>query len=257
LTMRKTDAVFVFVLAGLGAFVFSQWRGVGTRALAPASQAAVSAGDAVPVSPNETVVSSAAEAPARDVSAIRARLALNQHGTFVGEILARRDSNLARWADRRARPVLVWIDEHSPLAAPGQDLASNVRQAFYDWSAAGLPLAFTFIADSARAEVHVTFVDHFAELMSGRTLWTRDVHWWILKGDIQLALHSGSGMLLNGDQLHAIALHEVGHLLGLDHTSNRAAIMAPRVSALALTPEDIATMRLIYQFPPGSVKAGA
>jgi hypothetical protein len=193
----------------------------------------------------------------RNVEAIRQRLLQSQHGTFVGEILASRDSSLARWAERRTNPVLVWIDERSPLAAPGQDLGSNVRQAFYDWSAAGVPLAFTFIGDSARAEVHVTFVDRFAERMSGRTLWTRDVHWWILRGDIQLALHSGAGHQLNNEQLHAIALHEVGHLLGLDHTSNPAAIMSPRVSALQLTPEDIATMRLIYQFPPGSVKAGS
>jgi hypothetical protein len=30
--------------------------------------------------------------------------------------------------------------------------------------------------------------------------------------------------------------------------------MAPRVSVLALSPLDIATMRLIYQVPPGSIK---
>lgn len=255
--MRKTDGALVLVLAGLGVFIAVQTRGVSRNAAAPASTVTVSGGDARATSENEIVVSSANAAPRRDVAAIRQRLTQMEHGTFVGEILAKRDSNLARWADRRTAPVLVWIDERSPLAAPGQDLASNVRQAFYDWSAAGVPLAFTFVGDSARAEVHVTFVDRFAELMSGRTLWTRDVHWWILRGDIQLALHSGSGLLLNNDQMHAIALHEVGHLLGLDHTVNTAAIMSPRVSALQLTSEDIATMRLIYQFPPGSVKAGS
>jgi hypothetical protein len=255
--MRKADIIIASMLLGLGAFVVLQTRRV-RRSTTPVPSAQVtSAGNATPTSPNEIVVSSASAAPARDVAAIRQRLVQSQHGTFVGEILAKRDSSLARWAERRTNPVTVWIDERSPLAAPGQDLGSNVRQAFYDWSAAGVPLAFTFIGDSARAEVHVTFVDRFAELMSGRTLWVRDVHWWILRGDIQLALHSGSGMLLSNDQLHAIALHEVGHLLGLDHTANAAAIMSPRVSALALTPEDIATMRLIYQFPPGSVKAGS
>ena len=190
--MRKADAAIVVVLVGLVGFILVQSRGGGDKRKSvgvPASS--VGAGGATPTSPNETVVGSASAAPVRNVAAIRERLMLSQHGTFVGEILAKRDSNLARWADRKTNPVLVWIDEHSPLAGPGQDLASNVRQAFYDWSAAGVPLAFTFISDSARAEVHVTFVDHFAELMSGRTLWTRDVYWWILRGDIQLALHSG------------------------------------------------------------------
>jgi hypothetical protein len=256
--LRKADVFLGLVVLGLAAFVIVQTGGArrDTKSVS-ASTDAKSSAEATPVSPNEIVVGSGNAAPVRDVASIRQRLIQSQHGTFVGEILAIRDSSLARWADRRANPVLVWIDERSPLAAPGQDLASIVRQAFYDWSAAGVPVTFTFIGDSARAEVHVTFVDRFAELMSGRTLWTRDVHWWILRGDIALAMHSGSGMPLNNDQLRAIALHEVGHLLGLDHTSNPGAIMSARVSALALTPEDIATMRLIYQFPPGSLKAGS
>lgn len=255
--MRKADVAVIVVMLGLGGFIASQVLTVRRETRKPAPVATTSDGDGRPVSPNEVVVNSGSAAPVRNVAAIRQRLLQSQHGTFVDEILAARDSNLARWADRRSNPVLVWIDDRSPLAAPAQDLGSNVRQAFYDWSAAGVPLAFTFIGDSARAEVHVTFVDRFAERMSGRTLWTRDMHWWILRGEIQLALHSGSGMLLNDDQLRAIALHEVGHLLGLDHTANSAAIMSPRVSALTLTPEDIATMRLIYQFPPGPLKAGS
>ena len=133
-------------------------------------------------------------------------------------------------------------------------MPSQVRRAFSDWGAAGVPLAFTFLGDSAPAEVHVTFVDHFNEQISGRTLWVRDLNWWILGGDIQVALRSGSGRLFNPDQLYAIALHEVGHLLGLGHTADTTAIMTPRVRVLQLSPLDVATMRLIYELPPGTVK---
>ncbi len=62
--------------------------------------------------------------------------------------------------------------------------------------------------------------------------------------------------MLTPDEFHAIALHEVGHLLGLDHTSDTLAVMAPRVRSLSLTPQDVATMRLIYELPPGTVKDG-
>ena len=63
-----------------------------------------------------------------------------------------------------------------------------------------------------------------------------------------------NGEALNTEQVHAIALHEVGHLLGLDHTSDPGAIMAPRVSVLTLSQADIATMRLIYEVQPGTIR---
>ena len=54
--------------------------------------------------------------------------------------------------------------------------------------------------------------------------------------------------------MHAIALHEVGHLLGLDHTADTMNIMTPKVRVRELCEADRATMRLLYSLPPGSVK---
>lgn len=148
----------------------------------------------------------------------------------------------------------VWIDERPPLAEFDMSFPSHVRRAFADWGAAGVPLAFTFVPDTTRAEVKVTFVDSFDAAMSGRTLWERTPAWWIVGGRIELSLRSGTRQLLTPPQFYAIALHEVGHLLGLDHTSDTSAVMAARVRVLELSPIDIATMRLVYEVAPGTVK---
>ncbi|HKS07861.1 MAG TPA: matrixin family metalloprotease [Gemmatimonadaceae bacterium] len=202
---------------------------------------------------NEVVVSSKSlPAPTRDIEAIRRHLAARESGTFINEHLLARDSSLARWIDRRDNPIRVWIDERSPLATP--ELTGRVRDAFRDWGIAGVPLTFNFIGDSASAEVTVTFIDRFEEVMSGRTMWKRDLNWWIVGGEIVLAMRGANGETLNNEQVHAIALHEVGHLLGLDHTTDPGAIMAPRVSVLTLSQADIATMRLIYEVMPGPIR---
>lgn len=253
--MRRTDVIVVVIVLALVGFVA---HAVLTAPRpAPAAPAAVSANapEPVPLSANEIVsASTALPPPERNIDAIRQILLDRGHGTFIGEILAARDSNIARWPDRKSNPVTVWIDERSPLAGPDQALPVQVRRAFADWGVAGVPMTFTFVGDSASAEVHVTFVDHFDALMSGKTLWTRDPNWWIIRGDIQLSLRSGSGRLLKPDELYSVALHEIGHLLGLDHTSDTTAIMAPHVRVRVLSPADIATMQLIYELPPGTVK---
>ena len=48
-------------------------------------------------------------------------------------------------------------------------------------------------SDSADADVHVTFIDHFDEPISGRTKWARDDDWWITDADIVLAVHHRNG----------------------------------------------------------------
>lgn len=185
---------------------------------------------------------------------VRRRLNEEQDGTYIGDILLDHDSSLARWPERLARPISVWIQPESRVVDWHPQHATLARAAFEDWEATGIPLEFRFVADSADAEVHLTWIDRFREPISGRTLWARDDDWWILDGNITIAVHHSSGETLDGPAVKAIVLHEVGHLIGLDHTPDPTTIMTPKVRVRALTPADKATARLLYTLPAGAVR---
>lgn len=186
---------------------------------------------------------------------VRRRLAERGEGTYIGEMLAERDSALARWPDRRGVPLRIWVQPAAPVDDVGNGShLREVQRAFRDWDALHLPVRFAFTGDSAAADVHVTFIDHFDERISGRTTWVRDDDWWITDADIVLATHHRNGDALDADAMRAMTLHEVGHLLGLDHTTDGASIMAPTVRVRTLSAADRATVRLLYALPPGAVR---
>jgi hypothetical protein len=205
------------------------------------------------IAPAPAPAAAASDAP-RDIREIRHRLELGAPGTYISDILLERDSALARWPDRVTKPIRIWIGNGSGLAGWNDDFPGRVRAAFEEWMALGIPVRFTFVADSADADVHVSWIDHFETPISGKTLWARDRNWWIVNGNITLALHHNGGEPLDDSAVKAIALHEVGHLLGLDHTSDTTDIMTARVRVRDLSDADRATMKLLYTLPPGSVK---
>ncbi|HMA03285.1 MAG: matrixin family metalloprotease [Gemmatimonas sp.] len=267
--MKRTDLIPALLLLPVLGFVAVQ--AVHTHDLTATSQAAslapaarVHAHRAVnrnsstteTASAGEMDVSAAADVDAkkRDVLDIRRRIELGATGTYIGEILDERDSALARWPDRLAPPVRVWVGS-SPLITGWDDsYPDRVRDAFDQWANLGIPVKFTFVRDSTDADVHVSWIDHFDSPISGKTIWARDSKWWIVSANITLALHHNGGELLDPKAIHAIALHEVGHLLGLDHTADTTNIMTARVRVRDLSEADRSTMKLLYSLPPGSVK---
>ena len=194
-----------------------------------------------------------AGAPARDPARIAYILSSRGNGTYFGELLEARDSLNYRWPDRQTEPMRVWVQ---PCELDGFDTGypQLVRDAFSTWHAAGVPIYFSFTLDSARAEILVTWIDRFDERMTGRTHWAHDRHQWIVGGSIELALHQPDGSRLDRAAIRAIALHEVGHLIGLDHTASEANVMSARVRVTQLSEADRATARLVYALPPGSMR---
>ena len=255
--MRRLEMVFAAIVTALAAFVAVEARSA--RVYSAYLGGAVSSG--IPATAHDSATERPADAPlvagvatSRDVEAIRRTLREGAAGTYVDELLLQRDSALARWPDRRNRPLRVWVQPSSNVADFNMTYPDLVRGAFEEWMSTGIPLAFSFVLDSSRADVHVTWIDRFEEQISGKTLWAHDDDWWIVEANIVLAVHHRGGEPLDVSAVRAIALHEVGHLIGLDHTQDTAHIMTPRVRVKELSSADRATARLIYTVPPGKLK---
>ena len=183
----------------------------------------------------------------------RAKIRDQEADTYIREILLARDSSLARWKPR-TRPIPVWVQSRPDLEDWNEEYLDAVSDAFMAWDAVELPVRFRMVRDSTDAEIHVSWIPKFNEQISGRTRWSRDDNWWIVNASIMLAIHHQQGDRLDKSAMKAMALHEVGHLLGLDHTANAGSIMAPRVRIRELAAVDVATVRVLYSVPAGTLR---
>jgi hypothetical protein len=192
-------------------------------------------------------------APVRDLEEIRRHLVQGQGGTYIGDILASQDSLLVRWPENSV--LHVWIQPGTTASNWSSSYVGMVRTSFTTWAAAGAPIGVDFVDDSAAALVHVVWIDRFPEGAAiGQTRQTYDQFRWLVGGEITLATHTVNGYELDAPMVRAAALHEIGHLLGVGHSSSPGDIMSAEAHALELSRADLLTLRLLYVLPPGSVR---
>jgi hypothetical protein len=185
-------------------------------------------------------------------AAVRRRIA--QSDTYLPAMLAEGDSMLRRWPERVDQPIAVYLPEGG---APGYtvEMGRAVEDAFSRWQrASSIPVHFRFVRDSAGAEVAVRWIERFDSRRTGQA----DLMWnsrgWLLKGTLKLATHSPSGWVLSAGAVRTVAVHEIGHLLGLGHSDDPQDVMYPTTTMHDLTLRDRRTAGLLYALPPGSVK---
>jgi len=209
-----------------------------------------------PGAPGDSLRSNAARGAATDDSASGRRARRPRRPEYLGEVLRQRDSIVERWPDRRRTPIRVWIQPAPTrrLAGWNPEFPASVRSAFVEWDRVGLPVHFAFVSDPASADVKVRWLAHFDTDESGRTVWWSNSRSLITEAEITLATHASDGGVQDPKSLRAVALHEVGHLLGLDHSTDAANVMAPWVQVADLSAADRTTARLLYELPPGKVR---
>ena len=189
-------------------------------------------------------------------SEIRRRIRASAGLTYLNDIVAASsDSGLHRWDNRTAPPVRVYLTA-ATVANFQPAFLDAVRSAFQAWEQAGVPVRFALDADSASAEVRFLWRIQFEGERTGQTDLEWDDDGRLKGGVVTLATFDPKGQPLTPDDLRVMAMHEIGHLLGLDHSPDPGDLMYARPKVRELSPRDIATALLLYQLAPGVLRVG-
>jgi hypothetical protein len=176
---------------------------------------------------------------------------------YLDSLLAESDSVLRRWPGGVESPVTVaFVDDD--VAQQASWGTAVVRDALRAWEALPLRVRFNIVQDTSTADVVVRWIPRFdpLEKRAGQTEIEFDQDGNIRHAAIRLAITGSDGRRLDRAAAIMVALHEVGHTLGLPHSADARDVMYATPRTATLSDRDRRTVELIYGLPAGSVKGG-
>lgn len=192
-------------------------------------------------------------APARDYAADAGRVRRYGPYTYLEDVAALNDGRIARWP-ARTEPLRVWVQGNPAIAGWTGEHRGVARGALRTWDAAELPFRIVVTEDSTQADVFVLWSRRFGSAGGriGETSRITDEHGWIIAATVTIALEDGRGQPLDVYTVQNAARHEIGHVIGLDHSPVEDDIMAAFAGRQdRLSERDVNTARLLYALSPG------
>jgi len=169
---------------------------------------------------------------------------------YVDDTVVGRTRLPARWRLDAGNPRTVWIH----FAAPPSERPEFWRAAGWAvevWNDVhGLLVTLRVTEHPRAADIELRWTPHYDESRAGTTDWTTDGEGWLAAVTVTLAAHHVDGTPMSDEFLRFVALHELGHALGLPHSSDPGDVMHPGNRNRRLSERDVRSVLRLYDVPP-------
>ena len=160
---------------------------------------------------------------------------------------------LQRWKDFSGTIVIHVPRPSFESAADGARLQQAAMSGLRAWNSQPYEI-LTDLSGERTAHFSVTWTRNLvgSQLGVARTRWSADTGLQVVSLELATRWPYDSNRVIDPQQVRLTAAHEMGHALGVPHSTSESDVMYPSNTATSLSAQDYRTMESLYRMPDGT-----
>ncbi|MCL7960187.1 MAG: matrixin family metalloprotease [marine benthic group bacterium] len=166
---------------------------------------------------------------------------------YVGSPDGGPEPTLPLWRTTTDERRTLWVYFMEPPPERPHFWDQTVR-AMATWNeVGGVPLRFQRTRSAQSPDVEFRWIRQFEAHQAGTTDWETDGEGWLSSAVVTLATQHEGGTSMSDEFVLLVALHELGHVIGLPHSDDPSDVMHPGNRNMALSDRDVRSARQLYE----------